>query len=216
MPTCAACEAPLSEWEPNPCACLCLTPKNNADVMYAVACSVGAPVHVRDYVRLAYVDFTRRIDKATANAVIAPDPRFCWAGKGLYGLFRHGPLPGPRNLEEAARLLLCASNRQLTMGAIEYTLKSIGYRFTGASLSNAVSRSPVIDLHWHDGHFQVQRTPDAECELLRSIPVLPAGRDSGWQALREHIEDLVEHAVLDRAERLWVADNRTTARFDWE
>ena len=216
MLTCAACEAPLSEWEPNPCACLCLTPKNNADVMYAVACSVGAPVHVRDYVRLAYVDFTRRIDKATANAVIAPDPRFCWAGKGLYGLFRHGPLPGPRNLEEAARLLLCASDRPLTMGAIEYTLKSIGYRFTSASLSNAVNRSPMIERRWHDGHFQVQRTCASADALLSSIPVLPVRLDRSWREFHKYVENLVEHAVLDRAERLRIADNMTTARFDWE
>lgn len=37
-----------------------------------------------------------------ANTTLATDRRFCWAGQGIYGLYRHGPLPGPRNLEVRA------------------------------------------------------------------------------------------------------------------
>lgn len=213
---CQVCESPLSPWEPDPCGCLGDVPTNNAATMYAIACEITTPLHLRDFVRLASVDFARTLTQPTANAVIAPDFRFCWAGKGLYGLFRHGPLPGPRNLEEATRLILCGSDRPMTLEAIEYTLKSLRYRFSSASLYNAISRSAVIEWQWHDGHFRVRRTADSVDALLEDIAVLPSRRRGEWAAVRDHIELVVDQAIADRDRRLREAANSITVAYDWD
>ncbi len=214
---CGMCASPLSPWEPDPCPCANHgQPGTNGEVAYAVAAASTTPLHLRDFVRLADVDYARCMRQATANATISPDPRFCWAGKGLYGLFRHGPLPGPRNLEESARLLLGASDRALTLEAIEFCLKKLHYRFTSASLYNAIGRSPVIEWHWHDGHFRVPGSALAQRKLLRDIPVTPFERQDEWPRLREHVAALVDQAVAERNNRLRDATTRTVANYDWD
>jgi len=34
------------------------------------------------------------VSQETLQVSISGDRRFCWAGKGLYGLYRHGLIPG--------------------------------------------------------------------------------------------------------------------------
>jgi hypothetical protein len=214
---CTSCNARLSGWEADQCAC---TPKSytltNGDIAYAIAASSPAPLHLRDFVRLADVDYDKTMSQATANATIAPDPRFCWAGKGLYGLLRHGPLPGPRNLEEASRLLLCASDRALTLEAVDFCLKRLNYRFTTASLHNAISRSTTIEWRWPDGHFHVPQSPERDAQLLRDVPVLPPGPRDDWTGLKMFIRSVVDRTLAQRTERLRNAAIRTIVRDDWD
>lgn len=216
LSVCDACEATLSTWEPNPCACVMNRPHNNTDITYFIATAATTPLHLRDYVRLAEVDFSRVMSQATANATIAPRPQFCWAGKGLYGLFRHGPLPGPRNLEEAARLLLTASESSLTLEAIEFCLKKLSYRFTSASLYNAINRSPTIEWNWHDGHFRVPPATQRDSHLLRDIPVLPHKNRDQWAAVKDLIAAGVKTALEERATRLRDVNRRRVMNIDWD
>src|SRR4051794_35604326 len=90
------CRSLLAPWEVFEGGCACEGPKSqiNADTLYAVACTADTPLPVHDYLRLAERDFGVFMSKPTAEAAIAPDPRFCWAGPGVYGLYRHGVLPG--------------------------------------------------------------------------------------------------------------------------
>ena len=135
------CFAILSPWEPaDRCGCAGPRRPSHPEVLYAVAASVPGPLRVQDFVRLADSQHEHRITRASANFTLA-DPRFCWAGQGTYGLYRHGPLPGPRSLEPAARLVLTAAGRPMTMEAIDYCLKALGYRYNSGSLRNAVNRS---------------------------------------------------------------------------
>jgi hypothetical protein len=173
----------------------------NAEIIYAIACSVPAAVHVRDFVRLVDRDYGRHLSEPTANAVLSPDRRFCWAGKGMYALYRHGPLPGPRNLEEASRLILVAADVPLTIDALDYCLKRLGYRYNVASLKNAISRSARIT--WQrDGRWAHIRGVAAERELRREIPVVPERQQTTWIAMRDLLAHQVREALAQRAERL--------------
>lgn len=191
-------------------------PYNNKDIAYSIATAAPGPLHLRDYVRLADVDFARTMSQPTANATIAPQPQFCWAGKGIYGLFRHGPLPGPRNLEEAARLLLTAADRAMTLEAIEFCLKKLSYRFTSASLYNALARSATIDWNWHDGHFHVPANSQREHDLLDHVPVFPHGRRDEWPDFRQFVATLTDSALAERNQRLRDVSSRRVTNYDWE
>ncbi|MFN2503677.1 MAG: hypothetical protein ABR540_05500 [Acidimicrobiales bacterium] len=154
-------------------------------MLYAIACTATQPLHARDFVRNAERDYGSIFGLATALAMLA-DPRFCWAGKGLYGLYRHGPLPGPRNLEEATRLVLVAADAPLGQEAVDFCLKQLGYRYSVGSLRNAVSRSESVA--WlTSGFWDHNRGDDAEWELLHDMRVVPLGEWDAWALLRTDI-----------------------------
>ena len=48
----------------------------------------------------------------------------------LYGLYRHGLFPGPRNLTGVARLFLYASECPLSVDALRFAMQQAGYRLT--------------------------------------------------------------------------------------
>jgi hypothetical protein len=106
---CPNCKQILGPWEQNPCSCSAARRASTREVLYAVACTTPQPVRIRDFTRLADTDHGLKLQPNTAAVALASDRRFCWAGQGLYGLYRHGPLPGARNLEQASRLLLVAT-----------------------------------------------------------------------------------------------------------
>jgi hypothetical protein len=211
---CGSCGAPLAAWEKDHCGCHGPRQLNNAEILYAIACTVGAPLHIRDYVRLADRDYGRRLSAPTATATLAPNPRFCWAGKGLYALYRHGPLPGPRNLEEASRVVLLAAGGPLTTSALDYCLKQLGYRYNVASLNSAVSRSPRITSE-QNGQWDHPRGEAAERELRLQIPIVPAGQPAAWMATRDHLVQQVQRALAQRAMLLKDLENPSRFGFDW-
>src|SRR5262245_59007788 len=111
--SCGRCGARFAPWEKWRCSCDGPMRTSAAELLYATACVATAPMHVRDFVRIVERDYGCVLRESVANAILAPDLRFCWAGKGLYCLYRHGPLPGPRTLEAAARLVLYAAREPL-------------------------------------------------------------------------------------------------------
>jgi hypothetical protein len=68
------------------------------------------------------------------NVAISQDKRFCWAGQGLYGLARHGTIPGARSLAEAAYVVLMAAPHELHLEEVDFLLKQLNYRFNQDSL----------------------------------------------------------------------------------
>ncbi|MDQ0762780.1 hypothetical protein QF027_005415 [Streptomyces canus] len=198
---CPLCGAALSSWESRRCGCGGPRWESHAEVMYAIACSVRSPLHVRDFVRLAHSDYGHKIGVPSANAVLSPDRRFCWAGQGTYSLYRHGPLPGPRNLEGASRLVLLAANEPMTADALDYCLKQLGYRYNVASLKNAIRSSKWIT--WQqDGRWAHSLGEAAEAELRREVPVVPDSRHAAWAAMRDVLTRDVRGFITQRAERL--------------
>lgn len=215
-PRCPHCKAPLSFWEPvDRCGCRGPLRGSHPEVLYAVAASVPGPLHVRDYVRLADAMFDHPVSQASANATLSADPRFCWAGQGIYALYRHGPLPGPRSLEPAARLILCSAPTALTLDAIDFCLKSLHYRYNPASLSNAVGRSGNI--RWQaDGRFDHLRGEAAQRNLRADIGMVPPRRRADWEALHDRLRRQVSRSLRDRSRRLRDLDDPTRFGLVWE
>jgi hypothetical protein len=183
-------------------------------VLYAVAASVSGPLRVQDFVRLSDSQFGHWITRASANATLA-DPRFCWAGQGTYGLYRHGPLPGPRSLEPAARIVLTAAGGPMTMEAIDYCLKAIGYRYNSASLRNAINRSYSIKYRLADGLFDHPRGEAAELQLRGETRVVPPRHRSAWEALRDRLARRIENAMANRAARLRDLESPNRFGLNW-
>lgn len=213
--SCGTCGAPLAAWEAEKCGCSGPVGMSNAGILYAIACSVTGSLHVRDFVRLADRDFDRRLDIPTANATLAPNRRFCWAGKGLYALYRHGPLPGPRSLEEAARLVLVAAGRPLTTAALDFCLKRLGYRYNVASLGNAIRRSSEIYLQV-DGQWDHARGESAEWVLRQQIPIVPPRQRAAWIITRDRLSQQIERALARRASLLQDVGNPSRFGLDWD
>lgn len=212
---CPKCKAVLSEWEPDVCSCDGPARRTNGEVLYAVACDATTPLRTADFVRVAEQRFDTPMSLATATAMMAPDPRFCWAGSGLYGLYRHGPLPGPRNLEEAARLVLVTAGRPLHREVVEYCLKQLGYRFSSASLRNAVRRSASIS--WSRlGDWDHPTSEAAQLALRGEIPVVPPRRRAAWEAIRRRTASQVQHSIRDREKRLRALADTRLFGIDWE
>jgi hypothetical protein len=212
---CYRCSAILSPWEPaDRCGCAGPRRLSHPEVLYAVATSVSGPLRVQDFVRLADSQYEHRITHASANVTLT-DPRFCWAGQGTYGLYRHGPLPGPRSLEPAARLVLTAAGRPMTMEAIDYCLKALGYRYNSGSLRNAVNRSLTINYRWADGLYDHPRGEAAELQLRRETRVVPPRQRAAWESLREHLARNIEDALSTRAARLRDLENPDRFGLNW-
>lgn len=198
---CGRCRSLLGPWERFHGGCACRGPASqiNRDTLYAVACTAETPLPVHDLLRLAEQDYGVVMNQSTGYAVLAPDPRFCWAGPGTYGLYRHGILPGPRNLEETARLVLTAAG-DLHMDAVDFILKQLGYRFSFGSLRNAVGRSDSI--LWH-GHWWSHPTGDrAMQQLRRDIPVVPPRQKAEFEEIVRRLERQARKHLATRESRL--------------
>ena len=79
-------------------------------------------------------------------------------GRGIYGLYRHGLIPGPRRLLDVGRFLLFVADGPLEVTALEFPMKRIGYRFHPMSLSHALTVAE--DIKW-PGLGRVYRGPIA-------------------------------------------------------
>jgi hypothetical protein len=205
----------LSDWERNLCACKGPHARTLREVLYAVACAADEPLHVRDFIRAAERDFGAHMSAPTANAVLSPDQRFCWAGKGLYGLYRHGPLPGPRTLEQATRVVLVAAGEPLNNEVVDFCLKQLGYRYNVASLRNGVSKSYRISWDWY-GTWDHSRGEAAERTLCQEIPVVRPTNLQAWNALRDQTGVQVRAAVAERTARLAALADPNRFGMNWE
>ena len=213
---CGKCRSLLGPWEVHRGGCACRGPasQTHRDTLYAVACTVEKPLPVHDLLRLAYQDHGAVMNKTTALATLAPDPRFCWSGPGTYGLYRHGILPGPRNLEEVARLVLTAAG-DLDMDAVDFVLKQLGYRFAVGSLRNAIGRSQVIT--WR-GYWWSHPQGDQARQLVRQdIAVVPERQRAEFDEIIVRLERQVEKHLATRESRLSSISNIavTLQALDW-
>jgi hypothetical protein len=102
------------------------------------------PISIYDVERAITRDLGRRVRWHSVSAVMGADRRFCWSGKGLYGLFRHDLVPGVRTLSGVARVLLAAYDEQLILSDLTFVMKWAGYRFQDSSLEAALHRD--VDL----------------------------------------------------------------------
>jgi hypothetical protein len=112
--------------------------------------------------------------------------------------------------------VLLAAREELTIQALDYSLKQLRYRFNVASLNNAVLGSRSII--W-TGTGYLHPTSDAAQRELRSlIPVVPSSRraDGEFEELCCRLHQEIKRSLRERAERLRRAADPTRLIGDWE
>lgn len=121
-----------------------------------------------DIARVVRRDLGAAVNQSSLQVSISNDRRFCWAGRGLYGLYRHGLVPGPRNLAGVARVFLFGHG-PLRHEELEFVMKESGYRFQSTSLGQALNNEPEV-WWFHDVGgwlWDTARTEEAALDLQR-------------------------------------------------
>jgi hypothetical protein len=143
---CPRCHAELSDWEVQeaawhnspPCWCsgvpLGVRP-TLANVAYAKLCDqdLRQPVKTHDVARFVTPEYGGD-PRYSISGALSQGMRFCWGGRALYGLARHGLVPGARSLPEAAYAILIAAPRELHVEEVDFVLEQLNYRFNSDSL----------------------------------------------------------------------------------
>lgn len=132
---------------------------------------------------LASWDIQRLVDRGrqdkthlpTLSSQLGADRRFCWAGRGIYGLYRHGLLPGARDLHEVGLFYLFASEQPLHTDELCFVIRYVGYRFSDASLVSAITRyrSPIE--RDGDGRWFVDTTKPESTGFMTRLIELKSG-----------------------------------------
>lgn len=227
MTRCSRCNAELSSWEisrgtdlgVSPCWCGGLPPRiygSLANLAYAELCNVdiSQPVMVHDVLRFVGKKYAGRPDNSIRVA-LSNDRRICWGGRGLYGLGRHGLIPGARSLAEAAYTVLIAAPRKLHVEEVDFVLEQLNYRFNSESLLHHL-RS-YIDNRWNLSfhmdpwnRIYVNSGRDARAHFNGRVRVCPTNVSfDEW--IDETLTPRVERALTDRSERL--ADIRSSTAY---
>jgi hypothetical protein len=142
--SCPKCDAVLGPWEDDDGCVGCNTTRRRSLADRAVSAleQVELPIYRWDISRqIQRTDPAVWIHPGSLNTVLATDWRTCWGGPGLYGLYRHGLLPGVRDLGSAAAVFIHASDRTLTTQQVQFVLRYVGYRFSPNSLPQALTRA---------------------------------------------------------------------------
>lgn len=205
---CPRCGAELGPWE-SPRGCLkhqsALGYKNPADTIADRAVRLLEGVDQA----LPYWDVGRLL-RADGSDVYEPslmtqlgaDLRFCWAGRGIYGLFRHGFLPAVRDLAGVGAVYLHAADCSLTLAELDFILKFVGYRYQEMSLRSALWRGV-----WRLGIYESEpteswRAKDSASRQPKVAHVMKMRRGSSFDAIIERAETQVEAALRERERRL--------------
>jgi hypothetical protein len=146
MTHCQSCGAVISAWEVReaqsleapPCWCRGVPSgiaPTLANVAYAELChtDIHRPVRIHDVVRFVEPHYPGD-PRYSMNVALSQGRRFCWGGRALYGLARHGLIPGVRTLAEAAYAVLLAAPRALHVEEVDFVLEQFNYRYNADSL----------------------------------------------------------------------------------
>lgn len=218
MTHCPYCGAVLSAWElreaqllgADPCWCRGLpsgVSRTLANLAYAELCNpdIQRPVRVHDVVRFIEPRYSADA-RHTMNVVLSQGRRFCWGGRALYGLARHGLIPGARTLAEAAYAVMLAAPRPLHLEEVDFVLEQFNYRYNVDSLmhhlhgytSNRWALRFNVD---ERRRVTVNSGRDARHDFNNFVAVCPThvGFDE-W--LEQHLHPRVAKALEERTARL--------------
>ena len=197
MTRCLGCRAEIGPTESRDCPTnrqsrgLYLT---HADQAVLALESAAAPISIYDIQRFFQSEFGWAPSRMSLNATVAQDRRCCWAGRGLYGLWRHGVFPGPRRLIDVVRVVLYARASPLPLDELAFVLRQIGYRFQSATLYNVLNQWPTIqERRWH--HYT---NKEENTEIAASLRMTTATLD----AISERVRRQTRAALRERRRRL--------------
>lgn len=190
---CKVCGAELGPWE----ASSCLSCQGNTASIWSMANSDAgvrvleredAPLTVYDIQRGIRREFGKEVLRGSLAVSLSVDPRFCWAGKGLYGLYRHKLVPGPRNLAGIAKFFLYTYGDALALQQLSFVMKYVGYRYQDQSLVNALTYEPAV-----------QWVGRWACRLPKNGATRAALRDLGFASTDYVFDDIVArcHGLIE-------------------
>ena len=174
---------------------------SNQDDIVAVLERSDVPLPHWDIKRL--IDRERRypIHNGSLLVWVSQDRRACWGGRGIYGLYRHGLLPGVRDLGAAAAVFLYATDLSLDSSQLWFALKHSGYRSEEASIYYALRRAESQGLAARTGGGRWRRPtrealPEARVKRLLGV----VGQD--FSAVIARTTAQLEEALAERQRRL--------------
>jgi hypothetical protein len=138
---CPHCHAELGLSE-DPAGCLTcrrVPLVSNPDRVIAILERADTPLAHWDVKRLLDQN-GRRTKKGSLMVWLSTDLRACWGGPGIYGLYRHGLLPGVRDLGSAAAVFIHAADEPMTQDEARGILQHVGYRFQSTTIYLALRR----------------------------------------------------------------------------
>ena len=202
-PACENCDrVERGPWETDPCP----TTRVRRDLFLSQA---DLAVYVLEHARgpLSIYDIQRAIQrergwepqKASLTSSVATDLRCCWAGKGLYALYRHGFIPGPRRLCDVAKVILHSQGQPLQVEELAFVMGHMGYRFQKQSLLNALLRDGSVK--WISrGILELNGgSPAHGGSCLLHIAPTAGGRDRVIERTRQSVSVAIsEHALRMR------------------
>ncbi len=171
---------------------------SNTDAAVLILEQEDAPVSTYDVARGIRREFGWTVAKASLAVSLSSDRRVCWAGRSLYGLFRHGLFPGPRNLAGVAKLFLYSYAKPLDDELLAFVMQYAGYRFQRTSLRNALYRDDdVFWKKWSGWKVPVNWTTRA---TLRRLGV--GSTNKAVDAIAAYCAHLVDSALVEHKRRL--------------
>ena len=201
---CDQCNAERGPWEDE--SCPVLRAKRGwwldvPDLAVHVLEQSETPLTIYDITRSIRRDLGIDVNQGTLQGGVSVDRRFCWAGRGLYGLYRHGLIPGPRSLGGIARMFLYSHGGPLNHASLEFVMKYAGYRFQSASLNSALNYDAEVSWFNADGgwYWDTPRTPEA-AEALRRLGVAP--RSAEFELVVARCAETAGAALAERKRRL--------------
>ena len=201
MYACKDCGASMSPWEADRCLnCKLRNPRwlSNSDAAVFVLEKERHPVTTYDVIRGIRREFGWKISKASLSVALSADRRCCWSGRSIYGLYRHGPFPGPRTLSGVAKLFLYSHVEPIPTELVAFAMKYAGYRFQQASLKAALRYDSNIHLDSWFG-WVVKSRKEARTQL-RQLGVSPTF--SGVDEMTARCASVVEEAISEYRRRL--------------
>ena len=191
----------MSAWEAVRClSCKRPNPRwlSNADAVVFVLEKERRPVMTHDVVRSIRREFGWNISKASLNASLSADRRCCWAGRSMYGLYRHGIFPGPHTLANVGKLFLYSSVEPMQTDFLAFAMQYTGYRFQQGSLQSALRDDP--SMNWSDWRGCTVKSRRKVRAQLRHLGVARTFR--GVDEIAERCRALIEEALAEYRRRL--------------
>lgn len=203
MDACPHCGALLGPAE-DPLGCLSCRGAgsgSNRDDMIEVLEQSEIPLPHWDIKRILDRDRGYSVHNGSLLVWLGQDSRTCWGGKGIYGLYRHGLLPGVRDLGRAAAVYLYLTDLALDYREIWFVMKHAGYRSEEVSIYYALRRAEqygLVDRTWGGSWRRPTREQLPEAKLKRLLGV--RGRD--FELVLERAATQLERGLAERRRRL--------------
>lgn len=202
VPICSTCGAELAPSELPACfTCRASRPTTIGQRALMILEQATSP--------LSYWDIQRLMGRASSQVPLAGsllvylsrDLRICWAGKGKYGLYRHGLVPNVRGLGPAAEVHLLTAPAPVDLDELHFVLQHQGYRYQLASLRSALERHMGASWRWTAGLSDSEAARVRQERRLGQLLQI-SRRSPHFQDYQQELRNRVANALTERTRRL--------------